>query len=123
VLTRVPFLTPQRSYIAASAASSLQYRLLDWYGGLLDLRLGLLRSPYPRDIPLADVWAEALPTEAERRLAARCTRLFSLYAHHYVYICFTCRWIDRETSQSPTCGQKRCLRKLRGDWRLGADLP
>ena len=60
-----------RSYMAASAASSLQYRLLDWYGGLVDLKLGLLRSPYPRDLPLAEVWAEALPTEAERRLAAR----------------------------------------------------
>ena len=40
------------------------------YGGLSDLRRGTLRSPYPRERPLDEVWAEALPTPAERSLAA-----------------------------------------------------
>ena len=51
---------------AFAAAESLEWRLLDFYGGLRDLRSQVLRSPYPPGRPLPDVWAEVLRTPEER---------------------------------------------------------
>ena len=45
---------------ADADADALSWRLLDHYGGLADLRAGVLRSPYPADRLLADVWSEVL---------------------------------------------------------------
>lgn len=49
-----------RSMQAAEEAMNLRYRLLDFQGGLDDLRARVLRSPYPRDRKLTEVWAEVM---------------------------------------------------------------
>ena len=53
------------------AAEALQWRLLDFYGGLADLRKRVLRSPYPHDRSAALVWAEVMRSPAEQRLATQ----------------------------------------------------
>ncbi|KAL1528983.1 hypothetical protein AB1Y20_010304 [Prymnesium parvum] len=45
---------------AEAAAAELQFRLLDFQGGLADLHDRVLRSPYPRDRSLADVWTNVI---------------------------------------------------------------
>ena len=54
---------------AAAAADALQWKLLDFYGGLDDLRAGVLRSPYPAGRPLPDVWAEVMRSAEDQQLA------------------------------------------------------
>ena len=54
---------------ALDAAETLQWRLLDYYGGIADLRAGVLRSPYPSGRSAEQVWHEVLRTDEERRLA------------------------------------------------------
>jgi len=61
-----------RSLGAAKAnAQALQYLLLDYHGGLADLRARVLRSPTPAETPLEGVWREVIGTPEERVLAAR----------------------------------------------------
>jgi hypothetical protein len=55
---------------AADAAEALQWRLLDYYGGLADLRAGILRSPYPANRPLIEVWADVMRASEDQNLAA-----------------------------------------------------
>jgi len=54
---------------AALRANALEFRLLDFHDGVSDLQAGVLRSPYPRDRSLADVWREVIVSPAEIRLA------------------------------------------------------
>ena len=61
---------PSPGATGAAAADALQWRLLDYYGGLADLRTGVLRSPFPRGRALTDVWAEVLRSSAEQQMAA-----------------------------------------------------
>ena len=56
---------------AAATAASLQFRLLDFHGGVEDLQARVLRSPYPRHRSLSDVWEEVILSPAERQLADR----------------------------------------------------
>ena len=57
---------------AASLASSLQFRLLDYHGGVADLNARLLRPPVPQDVPTATMRAEILRSEEEA--AQACSR-------------------------------------------------
>lgn len=59
------------------AAEALQWRLLDFYGGLADLRKRVLRSPYPHDRSAALVWAEVMRSPAEQRLATQLSIVLS----------------------------------------------
>lgn len=54
-----------------SASSPLQYELLDFYGGVQDIRKGLLRSPCPHGQTAAKVADLVLRTPADRELASR----------------------------------------------------
>ena len=54
---------------AHAAAEAMRWRLLDHYGGLADLRDGVLRSPYPSGRPAAQVYAEVIRSRHEQRLA------------------------------------------------------
>ena len=56
---------------AAAAATSLQFRLLDFHGGLADLEARLLRAPVPSDQTLAEVREQALRTELDHELATK----------------------------------------------------
>ena len=56
---------------ARANAQALQYELLDYHGGLADLRARVLRSPTPAETPLEGVWREVIGTPEERALAAR----------------------------------------------------
>ena len=56
---------------AQANARALRYRLLDYHGGLKDLRERILRSPTPAQTPLEDVWSEVIGTAAEKELAIR----------------------------------------------------
>merc|ERR1719353_1429421 len=56
---------------ARANAQALQYLLLDYHGGLADLRARVLRSPMPAHTPLEGVWREVIATREERALAAR----------------------------------------------------
>jgi len=58
-------------YGAAAAASSLTFEVVDYFGGLDDLRSGVLRSPFPRHGDLEAVWQQVFRSPAERRLAAQ----------------------------------------------------
>lgn len=51
------------------AGGSLQYELSDFYGGVQDLRAGILRSPCPLGRTLEDVQHAVLRTAADRKLA------------------------------------------------------
>ena len=57
--------------VAASNAARLEFRLLDFHGGVADLDAHVLRSPYPRHRSLSDVWREVIRTEDEEQMAAR----------------------------------------------------
>ena len=57
--------------LAASNAARLAFRLLDFHGGVADLHAHMLRSPYPRDRSLSEVWNEVFRTSEEERLAWR----------------------------------------------------
>jgi hypothetical protein len=50
---------------AAATASSLQFRLLDYHGGISDLSDRLLRAPVPLERTLADVRSTVLKTDAD----------------------------------------------------------
>ena len=54
---------------AEAEAARLEWRLLDFYGGLDDLRAGVLRAPFPQSRPLTDVFDEVLRTSDELALA------------------------------------------------------
>lgn len=56
---------------AEMQADRLEWRLLDFYGGLEDLRAGVLRSPFPASRPLSHVFDEVLRSPGELELAAR----------------------------------------------------
>ena len=56
---------------AHAAADAMRWRLLDYYGGLADLRDGVLRSPYPSGRPAAQVFAEVIRSRHEQELAAQ----------------------------------------------------
>jgi tRNA nucleotidyltransferase/poly(A) polymerase len=56
---------------AHAAAKGMSWKFLDYYGGLADLRRGVLRSPYPRGRPAAVVWAEVILSAHEQKLAAQ----------------------------------------------------
>ena len=55
---------------AAEAASSLQFRLIDFHGGLADLNARLLRAPVPKGRTLPQVRDQVLRTREEREMAA-----------------------------------------------------
>lgn len=59
------------STAALAQADLLQWTLLDFYGGLADLRTRTLRSPYPAGRQLAEVWDEVLRTPEDKRIADR----------------------------------------------------
>jgi len=52
--------------LASSAASGLQFRLLDYHQGLEDLQAGVLRAPYPREVATEAVWESLALDEFER---------------------------------------------------------
>ena len=56
---------------AVAAAEGLQWRLLDFYGGLADLQKGILRSPYPSERALSEVYDEVFRTSADEEIATR----------------------------------------------------
>ena len=64
-VTRGSHLPPAAAAASAaeSGAARLEWRLLDFYGGLGDLRDGVLRSPYPASRSLAEVWSEVMRTD------------------------------------------------------------
>ena len=51
--------------LAAAKAADLRFRLLDFHGGLDDLRARVLRAPYPRDLSPSDVWQAMAMDEEE----------------------------------------------------------
>ena len=56
---------------AAAAASDLNFRLLDYFGGVEDVSSRLLRCPLPLGRAVADVWEEVVVSDADRALARR----------------------------------------------------
>ena len=56
---------------AHAAAEAMSWRLLDYYGGLADLRDGVLRSPYPSGRAAAQVFAEVIRSSHEQDLATQ----------------------------------------------------
>lgn len=61
---------PVASLAAADAAADgLEWRLLDYYGGLADLQAGVLRSPYPADRPLPEIWEVVMRCEHDVEMA------------------------------------------------------
>merc|ERR1719247_850532 len=59
----------ERAHLAQG--SQLSYRLLDFYGGVSDLRTGVLRAPYPVSPSAQEVADEVLRSPEERDLAAQ----------------------------------------------------
>jgi len=55
--------------LAAGSSNMLRYTLLDFYGGVVDLQRGVLRSPFPPMQNLASVRALVLRTNSEEELA------------------------------------------------------
>ena len=51
-------------------AQQMQWRLLDYYGGLDDLRSGVLRAPYPKSRPIAEAAELTVPVLYYTVLAA-----------------------------------------------------
>eukprot|EP00931_Biecheleriopsis_adriatica_P049273 TRINITY_DN28500_c0_g1_i1.p1 TRINITY_DN28500_c0_g1~~TRINITY_DN28500_c0_g1_i1.p1 ORF type:complete len:686 (-),score=153.59 TRINITY_DN28500_c0_g1_i1:192-2249(-) len=60
---------PQGANVPGNTAS-LQYELLDFFGGVEDIRKGILRSPYPVGRDPAEVQNTVLRTAEERQLAS-----------------------------------------------------
>ena len=53
------------------ADGALEYTLLDFYGGIDDVQTRIIRTPFPRARPLAEVWDEVVRSEREAVLAER----------------------------------------------------
>mmetsp|Transcript_43852 Transcript_43852/g.82258 ORF Transcript_43852/g.82258 Transcript_43852/m.82258 type:complete len:690 (+) Transcript_43852:80-2149(+) len=51
------------------SGTSLSYRVFDFYGGLADLRAGVLRAPFPSDKTYQEVASAVLRTDQARELA------------------------------------------------------
>ena len=57
--------------LAAEAAATLEFRLLDYHGGVDDLQARVLRPPHPRNRTLSDVWREVFVSQEEEELASQ----------------------------------------------------
>lgn len=63
----------RRSPFAVDSAPhpKLEYILLDFYGGIEDVSSRVIRTPFPRDKPLSQVWREVIRSDQDAALAAQ----------------------------------------------------
>ena len=61
--------SPPRDRARRTEARPLQYTLLDYYGGVADLRARVLRSPVPRGRQFDELWTEVTPRTPARSLS------------------------------------------------------